>query len=159
MLTTNAKASGRKLTLTIIKDLDQDRQTWMEEVVRKSGLLGQHDTICTKWIPQDQDYLVKITAMVQPAKPQPTVKAEYASSNTSLAGSREATNTSLAGSSGEVKKEKSDLTTGDGFRSAIYPQTPGKTDLTDDDNDADVEDQNTMMLAERLQRMETTLVE
>ena len=65
MLTTNAKASGRKLTLILIKDLDNDRQPWMVDVILKSGLLGQHDTIRTKWIPQDQDYQVKITGMVQ----------------------------------------------------------------------------------------------
>ena len=31
MLTTNAKASGRQVTLTLIKDLDNDRQPWMAD--------------------------------------------------------------------------------------------------------------------------------
>ena len=57
-LTTNAKASGRKLTLLIIKDLEKDREPWMADVVRK------HDTINMKWIPQNQDYQVKITGVV-----------------------------------------------------------------------------------------------
>ena len=69
-LTTNAKASGRKLTLLIIKDLEKDREPWMADVVRKSELLGQHDTINMKWIPQNQDYQVKITGVVS-AKSQP----------------------------------------------------------------------------------------
>ena len=84
MLTTNAKASGRKLTLIIIKELDNDRDAWMADVIRKIGLLGVHDTIRVKWIPQDQDYHVKITGMVQ-AKSQPTLKTESASSDTSTA--------------------------------------------------------------------------
>ena len=62
-LTTNAKASGRKLTLLVIKDLEKDREPWMADVVRKSELLGQHDTINTKWIPQNQDYQVKILGL------------------------------------------------------------------------------------------------
>ena len=74
MLTTNAKASGRKLTLTVIKNLDKERKTWMVEVIRKSGLLGQHDTIRVKWLPQNQDYQVTITGTAHPAKAQLTLK-------------------------------------------------------------------------------------
>ena len=53
MLTTNAKASGRRLTVTVIKDLDADRAGWLKEVVLKSQLLGQYDTIQTKWVPKE----------------------------------------------------------------------------------------------------------
>ena len=61
-LTTNAKASGKKLTLRVIKNLDTDRQTWLSEVVMKSSLLGSHDTIRTQWVPIDDETRLKIIA-------------------------------------------------------------------------------------------------
>ena len=47
-LTTNAKASGRKLTLMVIKDLEKDREPWMADVVRKSELLSVNMTLSTR---------------------------------------------------------------------------------------------------------------
>ena len=163
MLTTNAKASGRKLTLTIIKDLDKDRQPWLVEVVMRNGLLGQHDTIRTKWIPQDQDYQVKVTGMGQ-AKAQPTLKHESASP-TSKAGSREFP----TGGGGTVKEEKSDDPKNGSSRSTQYFLTPGKADLRTDhavgieevvegdegeQETQEVCDLDNQQLAEQLQRME-----
>ncbi len=76
MLTANAEASGRRLTVTVIKDLDADRAGWLK-VVLKSQLLGQYETIQTKWVPRDNDYQVKITGMTE-SKLQRTLKAETA---------------------------------------------------------------------------------
>ena len=104
-LTTNAKASGRKLTLLIIKDLEKDREPWMADVVRKSELLGQHDTINTKWIPQNQDYQVKITGVVS-AKSQPDPSKGSASSDTSTAGDVGVDSTTSTAGGGKVKREK-----------------------------------------------------
>ena len=161
MLTTNAKASGRKLTLTVIKNLDKERKTWMVEVIRKSGLLGQHDTIRVKWLPQNQDYQVAITGMAHPAKAQLTLKQEDASSSSSLAGDGMPTDTSMAGDSVDVKMEKQEKkvhTKG----STQYLLTPGKAVVKTDhvvmeegeEAEGDEEDQETAILAERLQRME-----
>ena len=165
MLTTNAKASGRKLTLTVIKNLDKERKTWMVEVIRKSGLLGQHDTIRVKWLPQNQDYQVAITGMAHPAKAQLTLKQEDASSSSSLAGDGMPTDTSMAGDSVDVKMEKQEKkvhTKGVGTRSTQYLLTPGKAVVKTDhvvmeeeeEAEGDEEDQDTTILAERLRRME-----
>ena len=82
-LTTVAKASGRKLTLILITDLEKERQPWMADVILKSGLLGTHDTITTMWEPRDRDYDVKILGGVTlKTKSQPTVKTESASTST-----------------------------------------------------------------------------
>ena len=102
MLTTNAKASGRRLTVTVIKDLDADRAGWLKEVVLKSQLLGQYDTIQTKWVPRDNDYQVKITGMTE-SKLQRTLKAETATPS-SQAGSGEIPTTS----GGVIKDDKFD---------------------------------------------------
>jgi hypothetical protein len=113
-------------------------------------------TIRIKWLPQDQDYHVKITGMVQ-AKSQPTLKTESASSDTSTArdvGVEPATST--AGGSGEVKREKADNTAGVGMRSAT-PQTSGKDGLADADEDAEAfkkDDLNNQQLSDLLKRME-----
>jgi hypothetical protein len=155
MLTTTAKASGRKLTLTVIKNLDKDRQPWMAEVVLKSGLLGQHDTIRTKWVPQNQDYQVKVTGMAQ-AKAQPSLKEETSSSITSMEAGSDGEFTT--GSGGEVKKEKSDHTTGVGSQSSKSLKTPVKEDWQvpddDEDNEKDEHGLNNMQLEQRLRRME-----
>ena len=157
MLTTTAKASGRKLTLTVIKNLDKDRQPWMAEVVLKSGLLGQHDTIRTKWVPQNQDYQVKVTGMAQ-AKAQPSLKEETSSSITSMEAGSDGEFTT--GSGGEVKKEKSSHTRGVGTRSTSYLMTPGKPVViiehadAGSDGEGEDEDLDNMQLEQRLQRME-----
>jgi hypothetical protein len=143
----------------IIKDLEKDREPWMGDVVRKSELLGQHDTITTKWIPQNQDYHVKITGVVS-AKSQPDLNTGSASSDTSTAGDVGVdSTTSTAGGGRTVKQEKGDhTTTGVGTRSA-FPQTPGKADLTDSEEETGVEqkrkeDLDNRELAELLKRME-----
>ena len=59
-LTTNARASGKKQVLQVIKDLDHDRQTWMGDLVIKSMLLGNHDTVRVQWIPVDEETRLKI---------------------------------------------------------------------------------------------------
>ena len=162
-LTTNAKASGRKLTLLIIKDLERDRELWMADVVRKSELLGQHDTINTKWIPQNQDYQVKITGVVS-VKSQPDPSTGSASFDTSTAGDVGVDSTTSTAGGGKVKREKRDhTTTGVGPRTTLYAITPGKpvvkTDLVDMEEDEDTEvevkkDLNNHELAELLKRME-----
>ena len=106
-LTTNAKASGRKLTLLIIKDLEKDREPWMADVVRKSELLGQHDTINTKWIPQNQDYQVKITGVVS-VKSQPDPSKGSASFDTSTAGDVGVDSTTSTAGGGKVKRPHHD---------------------------------------------------
>ena len=58
-LSSNAKASGKKLSLRVIKNLDVDRSAWLSDVVLKSSLLGTHDTIRTQWSPKDHDHEVK----------------------------------------------------------------------------------------------------
>ena len=156
MLTTNAKASGRKLTLIELKDLD-DRQRWMADVVLKAGLLGSHDTIRTVWVPQNQDYQVKITGMAS-VKSQPFVKLEGASSDTSTASEVGGMNdTSTAGVSSEVKREKGVTTQDVVTRSTQYILTPGKavvkTDLAETgeaDTSGDESNQDNDQLAESL---------
>ena len=158
ILTTNAKASGRKLTLMIIKDLEKDREPWMADVVRKSELLGQHDTINMKWIPQNQDYQVKITGVVS-AKSQPSKGS--ASSDTSTAGDVGVDSTTSTAGGGKVKQEKRDhTTTGVGTRSVLFPQTPGTADLSDSEEEVGSielkrkEDLDNRELTELLKRME-----
>ena len=58
-LSSNAKASGKKLVLKIIKQLDIDRSAWLSDVVLKSSLLGTHDTVRTQWSPKNYDHDVK----------------------------------------------------------------------------------------------------
>jgi hypothetical protein len=58
-LSSNAKASGRKLVLEVIKNLDVDRSAWLSDVVLKSSLLGTHDTVRTQWNPKNHDHDVK----------------------------------------------------------------------------------------------------
>ena len=159
-LTTNAKASGRKLTLLIIKDLEKDREPWMADVVRKSELLGQHDTINMKWIPQNQDYQVKITGVVS-AKSQPDPSIGSASSDTSTAGDVGVDSTTSTAGGGKVKREKRDhTTTGVGTRSVLFPQTPGTADLSDSEEEVgnieikQKEDLDNHELTELLKRME-----
>ena len=160
MLTTNAKASGRKLTLTVIKDLDKDRQPWMAEVVLKSGLLGTHDTIRTRWLPQDRDYQVKITGMAQKTKSQSTLKTETLkteeASSTSLL--TESGESYAQGASGDVKREKRESS----VQHTLY--TPDKTGQIaesvetegeeNDENEGEDDEEVNRRLAVRLQRME-----
>ena len=58
-LSSNAKASGKKLALKVIKNLDIDRSAWLSDVVLKSSLLGTHDTVKTQWNHKDHDHEVK----------------------------------------------------------------------------------------------------
>ncbi len=57
-LSSNAKASGKKLSLKVTKD--SDRPSWLSDVALKSSLLGTHHTIRTQWNPKDHDHDVKI---------------------------------------------------------------------------------------------------
>ena len=59
-LTANAKASVRKVSLFVIKDLDKERKKWLTDVTTKSTLLGAEDTLQTKWVPIDNDSRVKV---------------------------------------------------------------------------------------------------
>ena len=133
MLTSNATASGRKVTLT-----NNQR---------------------TKWLPQNQDFNVMITGAV-PAKSQPSLKLEGASSDTSTASEVGGMNaTSTAGVGSEVKREKG-VTTQD----VVAPQyvlTPGKsvvkTGLAETGGNASGDDENGLdnqQLAVVLQRLE-----
>ena len=89
-LTTNAKASGKKLTLKVIKNLDTDRQTWLSEVVMKSSLLGSHDTIRTQWVPIDEDQRVKIIGLNQKQINSSSTRLGKTSTSTSSKGGGDA---------------------------------------------------------------------
>ncbi len=100
------------------------------------GLLGTR----TRWIPQDQDYQVKITGMVQKTKTQSTLKietlkSEKASSTRLLSGSGESY---AGGASGVIKKKKRENTTGLIYRR--YHLTPGKPDQVTDTVEAEEEE-------------------
>ena len=148
MLTTNAKASGRRLTVTVIKDLDADTAGWLKEVVLKSQLLGQYDTMQTKWVSRDNDYQVKITGTTE-SKLQKTLKAETATPS-SQAGSGEFPTTS----GGVVKDEKFDGPRNGSGQST--QETPTQGDLEGEKDKTETQEcaLSNQQLADQLQRLE-----
>ena len=60
-LTSTAKASGKRVVVKVIVDLDTGRNEWLSAVVIAESLLGTHDTVRTKWVPIEEKYRVTIT--------------------------------------------------------------------------------------------------
>ena len=84
-LSLNAKASGKKFVLKVIKNLDIDRSAWLSDVVLKSSLLGTHDTIREQWSPKDHDHEVKflrssVSLAIKSKKSAEEVKGDPAAS-------------------------------------------------------------------------------
>ncbi len=116
-LSWNAKASGKKLVLKVVKNLGIDRSTWLSDVVLKSSLLGTHDTVKTQWSPKDHDHDVKflgssVSLAIKSKKSAEDVKVDPAASE-----KQSDSSSSING----VKAEEQTLVSATNLASATHP--------------------------------------